>query len=198
MNLISHDAEREKDRISELPEPLIHHIFTFLPIKFIVSTSVLSTKWRYLWTSIPIIDFRNGRPPYRSIGPEETIAFMEFVDRVLSFRQDVHSPPIMKFYLDFDRNFNTSRVSGWICTVLQRKVEELVLMEDRYLISFPPCLFVCESLTILEINGSLLGRPESVNFPKLKILRLGVILEDEHSIPKLLSYSPVLEELSLQ
>ncbi|KAI3882468.1 hypothetical protein MKX03_025246 [Papaver bracteatum] len=185
-----------EDKIRELPEPLIHHIFSFIPIKYVVSTSVLSTKWRYLWISIPIIDFRNWRPPYRSIRPKETEAFIGFVDRVLSFRQGVHSPRIKKFCLDFDYCFDSSGVSGWIYTVLQHKIEELVL--NRCHITLPPCLFVCESLTILEINGSLLGHPESVNFPKLKILRLGVKLEDEHLIPKLLSNSPVLEELSLQ
>ncbi|KAI3912448.1 hypothetical protein MKW92_026783 [Papaver armeniacum] len=184
------------DSIRKIPEPLIHHIFSFIPIKYVVSTSVLSTNWRYLWTSIPIIDFRNWRPPYRSIRPKETEAFMGFVDRVLSFRQGVHSPPIKKFCLDFDYCFDSSRVSGWIYTVLQHKIEELVL--NRCGITLPPCLFVCESLTILEIHGSLLGHPESVNFPKLKILRLGVVLEDEHLIPKLLSSSPALEELSLR
>ncbi|KAI3867294.1 hypothetical protein MKW98_001728 [Papaver atlanticum] len=182
--------EREKDRISELPEPLIHHIFSFLFIKSIVSTSALSTKWRYTWTSTPIIDLC-------VCGTVEVIAFMRFVDRVLSFRQGVDSPPIKKFCLYSDYSFDQSRVYGWISSVLEHKVEELVLRGNTDII-LPPCLFICESLTTLEIsNGITFKVPESVNFTNLKILRLSVKLEDEHSIPKLLSNSPILEELGL-
>ncbi|KAI3901156.1 hypothetical protein MKW92_043577 [Papaver armeniacum] len=82
-------------------------------------------------------------------------------------------------------------------TVLRHKVEEIVLT-DRRGVPFPPCLFTCESLTMLEINKSFLKLPESVYFPKLKILRLAVIMENEQFIQKLLSNSPILEELSLK
>ncbi|XP_026423579.1 F-box/FBD/LRR-repeat protein At2g26030-like [Papaver somniferum] len=192
--------EREIDRISELPEPLIHHIFSFLPIKSVVSTSVLSTKWRYIWTSIPSIDLRvwksTSTNPCTSIYQEEVNRFMGFVDRLLSNRHDVHSPSIQKFCLYFDTYFDISRVKGWISTVLQHKVEELAFMDHKG-IEFPACLFTCESLTVLEIYKSFHELPESVNFPKLKILRLNVSLYDEHLIQKLLSNSPILEELSL-
>ncbi|KAI3983763.1 hypothetical protein MKX01_001167 [Papaver californicum] len=192
-------TERKKDRITELPEPLIHHILSFLPINSAVSTSVLSTKWRYLWTSIPIINLREwGSPnPCMSIYQEQVNRYMRFVDRVLSNRQDVLSPSIQKFCLYFDTYFDTSRVDGWISTVLRHKVEELALV-DRKGIAFPPCLFTCESLAVLEIYKAFLNLPESVNFPKLKILRLNVNLQDEHLIHKLLSNSPSLEELSLE
>ncbi|XP_026442025.1 F-box/FBD/LRR-repeat protein At2g26030-like [Papaver somniferum] len=193
--------ERERDRISELPEPLIQHIFSFLPIKSVVSTSVLSTKWRYYWKSTPSIDLREWRSPDTSIGiyQEEVNRFMGFVDRLLSNRQDVHSPSIQKFGLYFDTYFDISRVKGWISTVLRHKVEELALMDRKHIV-FPPCLFTCESLTVLEIYIRSLELPESVNFPKLKILRLNVSLFDdidEQMIQKLLSSSPILEELSL-
>ncbi|KAI3897567.1 hypothetical protein MKW92_007740 [Papaver armeniacum] len=200
MNLRSHaKRERERDRISELPEPLIHHVFSFLPIKSIVSTSILSRTWRYLWTSIPIIDLRNQPLPAPNTfnHQPEVNSFMRFVDRVLSFRQDVHSPSIKEFGLYLDTAFDASRVNGWISTVLRHKVEALAL-EDRKGITFPPSLFTCESLTYLEIEKSTLELPESVNFPKLRTLHLDVGLENEHLIQKLLSNSPILEELSLE
>ncbi|KAI3905504.1 hypothetical protein MKW92_052626 [Papaver armeniacum] len=37
-----------KDRISELPESILHHILSFLPMKCIASTSVLSRQWRIM------------------------------------------------------------------------------------------------------------------------------------------------------
>ncbi|KAI3862560.1 hypothetical protein MKX03_037664 [Papaver bracteatum] len=84
--------ERERDRINELPEHLIHHIFSFLPIECSVSTSKLSTKWRYLWTFTPIIDFLEWQSMF--VGEMEATTFMRFVDRLLSFRQDIDSPLI--------------------------------------------------------------------------------------------------------
>ncbi|KAI3836544.1 hypothetical protein MKW92_012539 [Papaver armeniacum] len=188
--------EKERDRISELPEPLILHIFSFLPIKCVVSTSILSKTWRYRWTSIPIIDFRDRRCP--SAYTKETKAFIRFVDRVLSFRQDVHSPSIMKFCLSFDISIDKSLIDGWITTALRKKVEELVLNDRRGSTLLPPGLFSCESLAILEISKSYLQLPESVFFPNLKILRLSVFVENEQIIQRLISNSPILEELILK
>lgn len=122
---------------------------------------------------------------------------MRFVDRVLSFRQDVHSPSIKTFWFCIDFQFKKSRVNEWLSTVLRHEVEEIVLL-DRKGITFPPCLFTCESLTKLVITKSSLELPELVNFPKLKILVLYVTLENEHLIQKLLFNSLVLEELVLQ
>ncbi|KAI3891558.1 hypothetical protein MKX03_033105 [Papaver bracteatum] len=190
--------EKERDRISELPEPLIHHIFSFLPIKCVVSTSILSKTWRYRWTSIPIIDFRERKCPSSSFCPKEAKAFIRFVDRVLSFRQDVHSPTIKKFCLSFDISIGKSLIDGWITTVLRKKIEELVLNDCRGSTLLPPGLFSCESLAILEISKSYFQLPESVFFPNLKILRLRVFLENEQVIQRLISNSPILEELSLK
>jgi len=45
------------DRIGELPDVLLHHILSFLRAKQAVQTSILSKRWRYLWTSISSLDF---------------------------------------------------------------------------------------------------------------------------------------------
>ncbi|PWA90651.1 F-box domain, cyclin-like protein [Artemisia annua] len=41
----------QKNRISNLPDDVIHHILSFLDIKYVVQTSALSRKWRNLWTT---------------------------------------------------------------------------------------------------------------------------------------------------
>ncbi|RZC75485.1 hypothetical protein C5167_050966 [Papaver somniferum] len=154
------------DRISDLPDELM------------VSTSVLAKKWRYRWTSVPVIDFHSLGSCYVSEArrPKRIIRYMDFVDRGLSFHRD---NSIKKFSLDYNGRFDTSPVQEWISTALRHKVEEL-------------------SLTLLELGmDSDLSLPESVSFPKHKILRLDVLLENEHFIHMLLSSSPILEELSL-
>ncbi|KAI3434089.1 DYW_deaminase domain-containing protein [Psidium guajava] len=45
------------DLISALPEDVIHRIFSFLPLRDVVRTSVLSERWRSTWTSITDLVF---------------------------------------------------------------------------------------------------------------------------------------------
>lgn len=54
------DEERlyeAKDRISNLPKSLIGHILSFLPTKYAVRTSILSSRWEQMWMSINNRDF---------------------------------------------------------------------------------------------------------------------------------------------
>ncbi|CAI0458695.1 unnamed protein product [Linum tenue] len=53
------------DRITNLPADVIQRILVFLPIKDAAKTSILTSKWRHLWRSIPQLVFdkrfcRNG------------------------------------------------------------------------------------------------------------------------------------------
>ncbi|XP_071705207.1 putative FBD-associated F-box protein At5g53640 [Rutidosis leptorrhynchoides] len=47
----------EDDRISSLPDDLIHKILSFVGLKLAVQTSALSSRWRYIWTSLPYLNF---------------------------------------------------------------------------------------------------------------------------------------------
>ncbi|XP_026398335.1 FBD-associated F-box protein At5g22730-like [Papaver somniferum] len=72
-----------EDKISGLPDALIYHILSFLDIKLVVRTSVLSTRWNDIWASIPILIF----PSWTSeVSLSEINKFMDFVDRTLLLR----------------------------------------------------------------------------------------------------------------
>nr|WQM40801.1 RNIL [Avena sativa] len=45
-----------RDRISDLPDELRHHIFSFMPAWEVVRTSTLSRRWRHIWASAPCLD----------------------------------------------------------------------------------------------------------------------------------------------
>ncbi|KAK6161611.1 hypothetical protein DH2020_004992 [Rehmannia glutinosa] len=47
----------DMDKISNLPQPILHHILSFLSQKEAVQTCVLSKSWRYVWSARPAIDF---------------------------------------------------------------------------------------------------------------------------------------------
>ncbi|CAL9243394.1 unnamed protein product [Arabidopsis halleri] len=52
----------KEDRISQLPDHLIlYHILDHLPIKALVTTSVLSTRWRSLWLSVPCLKLNSRK-----------------------------------------------------------------------------------------------------------------------------------------
>ncbi|KAK2654513.1 hypothetical protein Ddye_014369 [Dipteronia dyeriana] len=42
------------DRISELPEPILHHILSFLYFREVARTCILSKKWEPVWLSYPV------------------------------------------------------------------------------------------------------------------------------------------------
>ncbi|KAM0059785.1 putative F-box domain-containing protein [Helianthus debilis subsp. tardiflorus] len=54
------------DRLSSLPDDLIHEILSFIGIKDAIMTSVLSSRWRYIWTTLPYLNFsqQNLRTSY--------------------------------------------------------------------------------------------------------------------------------------
>ncbi|OVA07777.1 F-box domain [Macleaya cordata] len=193
----------EEDKISELPDALLHHILSFLPTKSAVRTSILSKRWKYLWTSIPVLDFRKWRSGSSYVRKDErrlleTKKFSNFVDRMLSLPDIAIN--IHKFYLNCDKRdfFDASQVTTWISTVVTRKVEELILFIDfQHSSLLPPCFFTCESLTMLELDMYvMLDLPNSISFPRLKILRLKLIaFMDDNLTQQFFSSCPMLEEL---
>ncbi|KAG7588988.1 F-box domain [Arabidopsis suecica] len=43
------------DNISSLPDEILYVIFSFIPTKFAIRTSVLSKRWRHVWSETPFL-----------------------------------------------------------------------------------------------------------------------------------------------
>ncbi|RZC59443.1 hypothetical protein C5167_006735 [Papaver somniferum] len=196
------------DRISELPDSLIHLMISFLPIKNVVRTAVLSRRWKNLWLSFPFLDFSKWKSPTVMEDDEEeeeavvleTEKFMNFLDRLMILRNMSY---IHKFCLTCDNEyFDENRAKEWITTVVKCNVEELIVSMYFSLDIVSAELFTCGSLTKLvielpETTEAELKLPESVSLPRVKILELsGFIFLDEMSTQQLFSNCPVLEALS--
>jgi hypothetical protein len=50
----------DADRLSALPDSLLHAIMSFLKARQAVQTCVLATRWRHLWRSVPCLDVDCG------------------------------------------------------------------------------------------------------------------------------------------
>ncbi|KAI3949990.1 hypothetical protein MKW92_017102 [Papaver armeniacum] len=214
----------EEDRLSELCDPLLHHIFTFLPIKCVVATSILSKRWKDLWVFSPVLNIQEWRKQCQlkengdvSIHEwkrqlREIRGLIKILNRVLLqshplFPSDL--PTLKKFYLDYDSLHDHHKISEWFPTLIMRKVEELGLCIPPEF-GLPTCLFTCETIAMLklEMAGDLsvhtknkvstFSFAETISFPKLKILHLKhMVFVDENVSAQLFSNSPVLEELML-
>lgn len=104
-------VDNQPDRISELPDPLLCHILSFLrTTKEAAVTSVLSSRWRYLFTSLPDIslefDFDLWKHVNEFVDDSDEDAhdrlfsdFVSFVNRLILLRDG--NPPIRKFELSF-------------------------------------------------------------------------------------------------
>ncbi|XP_026389345.1 F-box/LRR-repeat protein At3g58900-like [Papaver somniferum] len=65
-----------EDRISNLPASILHHILSFVHTRVAARTSVLSKRWKYIWRSIPSLQFRCHKS-------SRVQKFMRFVDTTL-------------------------------------------------------------------------------------------------------------------
>ncbi|KAI3883997.1 hypothetical protein MKW92_002311, partial [Papaver armeniacum] len=165
-----------------------------------MSTCILSKRWKYVSNSIPILDFRDWRNVDSTVKQKrlETQQFMDFLDTALCLHE---KPSIQKFQLSWDSLLDESRVNRWVSVIIKRKVKELFLSvesQSQTSFIFPLSLFTCNSLTVLDLHGLRLNIPNTVSFPRLKLLRLRFMqFEDGISLNKLFSNCPILEELSL-
>ncbi|KAI3910684.1 hypothetical protein MKW92_041445 [Papaver armeniacum] len=185
-----------EDRISELADTIIHHILSFLETETIVSTSRLSKRWRYVWTTMPSFDLILLQYKYQEA---DTETVQNFIDRLLLFRQP--SLKIIKFALTSDHVFDAFKVHEWISKIVSCNIEELsldlCLYNDR--IPFPRRLFNCESLAELRLHINMsLWIPGSISLPKLKLLQLSdIYFSNKLLVEQLILNSPLLEKLIL-
>ncbi|XP_038689462.1 F-box/LRR-repeat protein At4g14103-like [Tripterygium wilfordii] len=198
-------GELEEDRISQLPDSLLHCILSLLPTKEAVATSVLSKRWTDLWTSVTNLDFLcpdhyitkvNGRLVYVTAN-EQNHRSLHFVERVLL----LHSANIRKFRLQSSNHLTSSRVISWISAAVRRRVQELHLATHmESVLILPRCLCTSEILTVLKVERMhcLIQFPSIIFFSSLKTLYLThVEFVDDISLNRLFSGLPILEELKL-
>ncbi|KAL5725995.1 hypothetical protein ACHQM5_009069 [Ranunculus cassubicifolius] len=174
----SKKRKREEDRLSILPQPVLHHILSFLDMRFVVQSSLLSKTWRTIWTTVPFLNF-----DYHVCDDE--CKFINFVDKTLLFRE---SSSIQIFHLNCGpRYLGFDFRPQWIDLVVRRKVQvlDLEFMPDGSFVNLPHYLFTCKSLVKLKIvytsglcarQFSVFSLPYLVNLPNIKTLHFNSLL----------------------
>ncbi|CAL4970845.1 unnamed protein product [Urochloa decumbens] len=178
----------KRDRLSALPDDILHRILRFVDARECVGTlSLLSRRWRHLWSSSPYFTM-----PVDISGDEV------FGNRMLLLRDNA---PLLTFSLHTatdSPDFVYQR--RWMRHALIRglRVLEVEVCCNRYF-ELPDCVFTCETLEVISLSAGERGvlSPKSVRLPRLKKLHLSEVEFNDASFAKKLSSGcPALEDLS--
>ncbi|KAK8473994.1 hypothetical protein V6N12_030633 [Hibiscus sabdariffa] len=193
-------------QINDLPDSVLIHILSFLSTKDAARTSILSTRWRNLFTLVPNLNFDlDEKCPFWGWGRGDCKApiksFRCFVDGVLFFHDTEN---VDKFRLKFCRKRSESVDSisacRWISCALKRGVKHLDLNISLNKFTLPDALFTCRTLVTLKLDISLVFKiPEDIHFPNLQTLHLrSVIFFDDNSVKSLFSSCSNLEDVVIE
>ncbi|CAA7058607.1 unnamed protein product [Microthlaspi erraticum] len=182
----------QEDKISELPDHLISEILIHLSTKDAVKTRVLSTKWRRcLREWIPELDLD-------STAFSDFKAFERFAETFFDPHKESWTRKLNLLLHNAAYDWNPY-LTRWINVVTKRRIQHLEVYAY-------PCIYQYHTLKhiYLQDTGTLtthlvhLVDPECVSLPCLKIMSLEyVTYHNEASLEKLLSGSPLLEDLKI-
>ncbi|XP_058759747.1 F-box/FBD/LRR-repeat protein At1g13570-like [Vicia villosa] len=188
------------DRISDLPGNVIDCILQHMIVKDLVKTSILSRKWRYMWTSVP--RFKFGEEFYELFDNLDNPAH-EF-SRIITEILFLHNGPINEFILYLPRNpkhkITFEYHNKWFLFLSRKGVKHIFLDNDEGVhVRTPSHLFSCQGLTYLYFFYFNLSIPPSFcGFKTLLQLHLLFITFESGALESLLPGCPLLEKLAIE
>ena len=191
------EKQTRKDRISNLPWDVLDTILVHLPLKDAARTSILSSKWRYKWTSLSQFVFDDKCFSNTSLNKADR---WDEIMKIIHHVQTYHSGPIEKFKLAAYCCPNHLDLVQWMHFLAEKGIKEFVLKEFYFIrrFKFPRCLFSCQQLTHLELYGCTFKLPpEFQGFKCLARLQLRQVYIDNDTLENLILQCPVLERLIL-
>ncbi|CAI9274882.1 unnamed protein product [Lactuca saligna] len=153
------------DRLSSLPDDLIHKILSFISLRQAIELSVLSSRWRFIWTSLPYLNFNE---------PHSSPHSLKFVSNALSQRNNqtqVYSINItfsnksFKRILNytFSHNIQQLSVSFYSSSIIMTSIWDLSALKTLHLDGITLCddntdncigfLSMCTNLENLSLRG---------------------------------------------
>ncbi|CAN4087819.1 unnamed protein product [Withania somnifera] len=177
------------DRLSELPESILLHILSFLTMKDVVKTALLSKRWPHLWTIIQELDFSGSFFQYQD--------FVDFVNRTLLSRGTCK---IRRLRIRLFLNASSPKdYVGWMLYAAKNNVEELFLDFDsdccEWLI--PKCVCCNSSLKTLRLLSCRLKPDMQISWNTLTKLTLRYSVLWDKSIHQIMMGAPKLEFFEL-
>ncbi|RWR90839.1 F-box/LRR-repeat protein 13-like protein [Cinnamomum micranthum f. kanehirae] len=193
---MTHMKNQDEDHISKLPDAILDHILSLIPLKCAVSTSILSKRWKELWKTMwadtTTLDF---------CGKFATSdqSYHDTCDIINRFVHSHRRSTIDTFRLHLDC---VPDIQEWVEFAVEKRVKEIDLdfTKSMYrLRKLPPRLFSCDSLTILKLSDCNLKLPLVFRgFSSLRVVHLTRVEIIQSSLERMLVYCPMLEDLALK
>lgn len=179
-----------------MPDSILSHILSRLPLKDALATTVLAKRWRNI--------FPFGVPPFRiTLDDSSSTTFEDFVDRLLSV---TFSGVARVQSLDFrcQEDYGDAKIVSWIDATVRLNIEDLMLnvfsINDTF--SLFQCLNGCRTLHTLEFRDTEIVHlqvPDNFSLPNLKMLIIHRVKFGRHqnvdAINALIAGCPMLEGL---
>ncbi|MED6216109.1 hypothetical protein PIB30_004595 [Stylosanthes scabra] len=195
--------EKSVDRISQLPEPVICEILSWLPIRDSIATCFLSRSWRHRWEDLQAFNF--STLPFLNqedfLDEQGRTRFHAFVNGVLLHHRSATTVrKLIIHHHKFNPHFDGAALKAWFRAAIGPHLEELKLKLEGWKFMVPSRLFTC-CTSLVNLQLSYCFRAErltqnKVRFPSLKNLKLGSC--NPKLVNKILSGSPILETLDLR
>jgi hypothetical protein len=196
------------DRVSRLPDSLLRRVVSLLPAKDGARTTVLSSRWRHLWRSAPLVLVDTHLLPGgdAELRPARSGPSSRAVTDAVSAALESHPGPFpfasltCSFLVHADRPL----LARWFQLLATKGVSELVFVNRPWPLPglcLPSAIFSCASLRRLCIGTWVFPDtatfPRGVAFPNLHELVLGCTIVEDKDLEFLLAASPVLEMLAV-
>lgn len=191
-----------RDRLSELPDSLIFDIFWLLPMRDVVGTTFLSKRWKNLWKEAPCLNFEDAETAEKFIN---WVLMAWRGTKVEKLKIDFGIDAGMRSYLysdlwvRFAKEFGALELHvdlGYAEDVFGNYGRDSLEEVAEVLYTAIQCLYSCSSLEKLHLKAYELYEPwTSVNWDRLKCLRIDAYRVRSYSVQEAVSGSPNLEAL---
>ncbi|XP_068639350.1 F-box/LRR-repeat protein 25-like [Aristolochia californica] len=206
---------QKKDSITKLPENIIHHIPSFLPLKCAMKTSILSRQWinmwKALWIYTTIIDFddefTNNLKKTHYVQVVYQLLQLHTLDKVKKFHMFFSPGDIYSYIFIYD-------LREWIEFVKVRFGELMLDLNGNVRHSnstndddirwgmnkfrMPNSLFSCLSISSFDLTWCILEPPHDLKgYKALRSVALYGVTINGVQLGEIILGSPLLEDLTI-
>nr|XP_043614490.1 F-box/LRR-repeat protein At3g03360-like [Erigeron canadensis] len=184
------------DRISDLPEPIIHSILSFLRCpRDVARVSVWSKKWRSIWTSFFILDFDQ-----KNFGDSGGYHDKKFINAVATRLEAMDCIQKFKISLCQPNLKLRTHMNRWIGAAIKKHVQELeihVEAKSRNHYMLPDAGLSSRKLTSLRLYGCKFNNRMEIDLCNLKELSIKCSQVNADVIHSFIQSCPLIEDLRL-
>jgi hypothetical protein len=194
----------DEDLISALPDAILRRFISLLPVKEAARTAALSSRWRPLWCSTPLVLYDAhlagiGEDDYESLDPdEESRIIIAAAIRVLEAQPGPFRSVSFLWIGMYGRHAEFARLMLLLAT---KGVEELVHVNRPSPFDLPllTAIFSLASVKRLYLGiwrfPDTTALPRGAAFPRLVELGLGYVAVEDRDLEFILARSPAPQSL---